>query len=89
MTEVPDEVSYSDFRQACARIKRLGERMAGAEPDELAEHYLPDLSKQYALVFSFTGSNMTARHLPLYHRTLAELEAAKDRASPVPQGEEP
>lgn len=89
MTDVRDEVSYSDFRRACRRLQHLGEAMASADPDEMAEHWLPELTKCEALIFSFVGSNMTARHVPGYQRTVAESQAARDRAGGVDYGDRP
>jgi hypothetical protein len=78
-----DEVSYTQYRNACAALARIGEHLQTADPDEAAEHYLPEMTHQVALIFSFVGSNMTARHVPRYAQTVAELEAAKDGTLPT------
>lgn len=83
MSEIRDEVSYTDFLRACRKLEHLGAAMRSADPDEMAEHWLPELTRCEALIFSFVGSNMTARHVPGYQRTVAELQAAKDRAGGV------
>lgn len=84
MSYVPDEVSYSDYRAACKHLADVAAQMQVAEPDEAATHWLPELTRLTALIFNFVGNNMTARHVPRYARTVAELEAAKSgRLSPT------
>lgn len=73
-----DEVSHSDYLKACERIKRCGDGLRKADPDEAAEHWLPELTQHIAVVFSYVGSNMTARHVPRYVETVANLQGAKD-----------
>lgn len=82
MSEVRDEVSYSDYRKACAGLAKCGHSLRDADPDEGAEHWLPEITKHIAVIFSFVGSNMTARHLPRYAQTVAQLEAAKQGILP-------
>lgn len=87
MTAVSDEVSFSDYRKACVRLQQVGESLLSADPDEAAEHWLPILTLQLSLIWSFVGVNMTARHTSTFTQTVADLEAAKDRASSPPPEE--
>lgn len=83
MAEPRDEVSYSDYRRACRRMEIAAEALGmGADPDEAAQHWLPELVKHVAVIFSFVGSNMTARHMRHYGETVAALEAAKQGILP-------
>jgi hypothetical protein len=74
----PDEVSYSDYRRACDELQRHAAALRDAAPDEAAEHWLPGATRELALIFSFVGSNMTARHVPHYLKTVAVYQAIKD-----------
>jgi hypothetical protein len=78
--ESRDEVSYSDYQKACSGLARDAAGLAEADPDEAAEHYLPQITQHIAIIFSFVGSNMTARHVPKFVRSQAALDRAKDRA---------
>ena len=90
MSTIRDEVSASDYRRACDRLHFIASILPGCDPDEAAEHWLPELTKQIALVFNFVGSNMTARHVPGYARTVGALEAAKEgRLPPTNEDESP
>ena len=72
-----DEVSFTQYRDACAAVERLGNQLKTASPDEAAEHHLPELTREVSLIFGFVGVNMTARHVPRFTRTVEEMEAAK------------
>lgn len=76
-----DEVTHSDYVKACRAIEQCGMALAVADPDEAAEHWLPKLTLNLAVVFSYVGSNMTARHVPQFVATQAALDAAKDGGS--------
>lgn len=76
--EPRDEVSFSDYQEACRALSRNANQLEGARPDEAAEHYLPEITRHIAIIFSFVGSNMTARHVPKYVRAQAALDRAKD-----------
>lgn len=82
MAEVRDEVSFSDYLTACKRLAQTAVALQHCEPDEAAEHHLPAMTRHTAIIFSFVGSNMTARHVPGYQQTVADLQAAKDGTLP-------
>lgn len=74
----PDEVSYSDYLAACNGLERCAKGLAESGPDEAVEHWLIQLTQHAAIIWSFIGSNMTARNATLYERITAALQAAKD-----------
>jgi hypothetical protein len=76
--EVRDEVSFSDYLTACEDLRRCADGLLTARPDEAALHYLPILVEQTAIIFSFVGSNMTARHVAGYLQTTNDYQKAKD-----------
>jgi hypothetical protein len=80
--EPTDEVSYTQYRHACRRLSHLASNLEAADPDEAVEHYLPLMTREIALIFSFVGSNATMRHLHTYARTVADLQAAKEGKLP-------
>lgn len=88
MAQLRDEVSYSDYLKACRRLERCGDALAHCAVDEAAEHWLPELTRHIAIIFSFVGSNMTARHTNTYYETTAALQAAKDGVHSPPNNEE-
>lgn len=81
---VRDEVSASDYHRACLKLEHIGLQLRVADADEAVQHWLPELTLATAIIFSFVGSNMTARHVPRYARTVAELQAAKDGVDSQP-----
>lgn len=88
MPPLRDEVTYTVYRAACRRVEACGEALRACDVDEAAEHWLPELTKAIAIVFSFVGSNMTARHLNTYWETVVALQAAKDVNYPSNKAEE-
>lgn len=82
MAEPRDEVTHSDYIRACEGLEIAAEALRQADSDEAVQHWLPRLVMHVAVVFSFVGSNMTARHVPHYHETVAGLEAAKQGKLP-------
>lgn len=83
--ERPDEVSYSDYQEACRRSSICMGALKLCPPDEAVEHWLPELTRNIAVVFSFVGSNMTARMVPQFGEVTNAMQAAKDAGSrPAP-----
>lgn len=82
MTEArtnPDEITHSQYRAACLGIERCGKALAGLHDiDEAITHWLPELTRHTAVVFSYVGDNATMRNVPQYVQTVADMEMAKD-----------
>jgi hypothetical protein len=71
-------VSYSDYVVACRRGEACCVALAACGSDEAVDHGLPELTKAIAVIFSFVGSNMTARKLPQFADVTNAMQAAKD-----------
>lgn len=84
-----DEVTFTEYLEATDALQRVAVGLGKARPDEAAEHWLPELTRLTAVIFSFVGSNMTARHVPHYARTVAALNAAKDVGARLPTSPQP
>jgi hypothetical protein len=74
---VRDEVTFTEYLRACRRLEECAGALSDADPDEAAEHWLPELTRHVQVIFAFVGVNMTARHVGHYARTVAALEEAK------------
>lgn len=77
MAEQKDEITASDYRAACMGIEHCAVALQQCAPDEAILHWLPKLTRDIAVVFSFVGDNATMRHVPKYLETVGALEAAK------------